>query len=146
MSIPRTALCIAYAAIALLALIGTWANNFQYLSLGFVGANLRFWQETFANPASRSITADLLFLTVAVAIWMLLEARRLAIRWVWLYIVFGALVAISVTVPLFLIQRERALAARGGEAVAGTLAARDVAGLGLLGAVATAYAAATLLF
>jgi hypothetical protein len=89
MSIPRTALCIAYAAIALLALIGTWANNFQYLSLGFVGANLRFWQETFANPASRSITADLLFLTVAVAIWMLLEARRLAIRWVWLYIVFA---------------------------------------------------------
>jgi len=40
------------------------------------------------------------------------EARRLEIRWVRAYLVGGIFVAISVTAPLFLIARERRLAAR----------------------------------
>jgi hypothetical protein len=44
---------------------------------------------------------------------MVLEARKLGIRWVWAYVVFGVLIAISVTFPLFLIARERRLAAIG---------------------------------
>ena len=47
------------ALIGLLALFGTWNNNVHYLDLGFLGANLRFWEETLANPASRSITVDI---------------------------------------------------------------------------------------
>src|SRR5678815_5745716 len=105
MPISRKVLCIAYGLIALLALVGTWGNNVAYLSLGFVGANATFWQETLANPASRSITVDIFFLGLAVFVWMVLEARRLGLRGVWLYLVFGMLVAISVTVPIFLINR-----------------------------------------
>jgi hypothetical protein len=44
-----------------LALVGTWGNNIAYVGLGFIGTNVAFWQDTLANPASRSITVDLFF-------------------------------------------------------------------------------------
>jgi len=85
MSIARKALCIFYGFIGLVALVGIWGNNLQYMSLGFVGANLHCWQETLANPASRSITVDIFFLALAATIWMLLgtspaNARCLVLR------------------------------------------------------------------
>jgi len=40
---------------------------------------------------------------------MVAEARRLGIRFVWIYVVLGLLIAISVTAPLFLVARERRL-------------------------------------
>jgi uncharacterized protein DUF2834 len=145
MSISRKALCIAYGVIALLALVGTWGNNVAYLSLGFAGANVTFWQETLVNPASRSITVDLFFLGLAMFVWMVLEARRLGMRGVWFYLLFGMLVAISVTVPIFLINRERALAAREPSSAAGTLGVYDVAGIAAVTVAIVAYTAITLL-
>jgi hypothetical protein len=144
MPISRKALCIAYGLIALLALVGTWGNNVAYLSLGFMEANVTFWRETLVNPASRSITVDLFFLGIAMFVWMVLEARRLGMRGVWLYLLFGMLVAISVTVPIFLINRERALAAREPSSAAGTMSAPDIAGLVLVTAAIAAYAVITL--
>jgi hypothetical protein len=144
MPISRKALCIAYGLIALLALVGTWGNNVAYLSLGFMEANMTFWRETLVNPASRSITVDLFFLGIAMFVWMVLEARRLGMRGVWLYLLFGMLVAISVTVPIFLINRERALAAREPSSAAGTMSAPDIAGLVLVTAAIGAYAVITL--
>jgi hypothetical protein len=144
MSISRKALCAAYGLIALLALVGTWGNNVAYLSLGFVGANTTFWQETLVNPASRSITVDLFFLGLAVFVWMVLEARRLGMRGVWLYLLFGMIVAISVTVPIFLINRERALAKREPSSAAGTLGVFDIAGLAAVTVAIAAYTAVTL--
>jgi hypothetical protein len=44
--------------------------------------------------------------SVAAAVLMVIEARKHAVRFVWLYIVGGLLIAISVTFPLFLIARE----------------------------------------
>ena len=75
---------------------------------------------------------------------MVLEARRLGMRGVWLYLLFGTLVAISVTVPIFLINRERALAAREPSSAAGTLGTFDIIGLVLLTVAITVYAAITL--
>ena len=40
---------------------------------------------------------------------MVAEARRFGIRFIWIYVVLGALIAISVTAPLFLVARERRL-------------------------------------
>jgi len=76
---------------------------------------------------------------------MVLEARRLGMRGVWLYLLFGMLVAISVTVPIFLINRERALAAREPSSAAGTLGTFDVIGLVFVTAAILAYAAMALL-
>ncbi|MEQ1439752.1 DUF2834 domain-containing protein [Fontimonas sp. SYSU GA230001] len=145
MTVSRKALCVAYGLIALLALVGTWGNNLAYLGGSFVEANRAFWSDTLANPASRSITADLFFLVLAVFVWMVLEARRLRMRGVWLYLLFGSLVAISVTVPVFLILRERALATAQPGDRAGTLHPADVAGLVVVAALTLAYTAVTLL-
>ncbi len=139
MTISRKLLCAVYALIALLALVGTWGNNIHYLSLGFLGANARFWTDTLANPASRSITADIFFLTYAATFWMLLEARRLGMKGAWLYVLFGALIAISVTFPAFLIHRERAQAARGDGIEAGRLTAMDMLGLAAMGLMVLVY-------
>jgi hypothetical protein len=141
MSVSRRVLCAAYGVIAVLALISTWGNNLPYLQSGFAA----FWQDTLANPASRSITVDIFFLALVVFVWMVLEARRLAMRGVWLYLIFGMLVAISVTVPIFLINRERAMAAARPLDAAGSLHAADVAGLAAVGLAAIAYAVLTLL-
>jgi uncharacterized protein DUF2834 len=146
MSLTRKAACFVYGLIGLVALVGTWGNNLKLLggAGGFLGANLEFWKETLVNPASRSITVDIFFLSLAVALWMVLEARRLAMRGVWLYLVFGMLVAISFTVPVFMINRERALAAREAGQPAGRLAVGDILGLAALGLGSIAYAVITL--
>ncbi len=52
---------------------------------------------------------------LAAVVFMVLDARRLRIRYVWLYVVGAALIAISVTFPLYLIARERRLAAAGDD-------------------------------
>jgi hypothetical protein len=115
----RRRLCIAYGIIALMALVGTWSQNVAYFRggegpvVGFAMATVRVWSDTFATPASRSITIDLLLFFFAAAVFMVLEAKRLGIRWVWGYVILGVLIAISVTFPLFLIARERRLAAIG---------------------------------
>lgn len=145
MTVTRKAACVIYGLIGLLALVGTWGNNIHYLNLGFLGANQEFWKETLANPASRSITVDIFFLGLAVFLWMVLEARRLGMRGVWLYLLFGMLIAISFTVPVFMINRERALAAREAGQPAGTLSALDLVGLVLVAAGIVIYAGITLL-
>lgn len=145
MPLSRKILCFTYALVAVLALLGTWSHNLAYLHGGFVAANLAFWHDTLANPASRSITVDLFFLGLAVFVWMVLEARRLGMRGVWLYLLFGMLIAISVTVPLFLINRELALAEREPGSRAGTLGVGDILGLIAVGAGCLAYAALALL-
>ena len=139
MTISRKLLCVVYALIGLVALVGCWANNIQYLDMGILAANLHFWQETLANPASRSITIDILFLSLAAIVWMLLEARRLSMRGVWIYVLCGLFIAISAAFPAFLIHREQALATRDGSTSAGTLSAADIGGLIVLTVVMLGY-------
>ncbi len=100
----RKVLCIVYAAISLVALIATWSQNILFFRGG--GSFLGFWEATKSNPASRSITVDIALLLLAVAILMVIEARRLGVKYVWAYILGGFLIAISVTFPLFLLARE----------------------------------------
>jgi hypothetical protein len=146
----RRILCLFYAVTALLALLGTWHQNLSYFRphegwlLGFVLATGRFWVETLATPASTSITVDLGLLLLPLCALMVIEARRVGIRFVWLYIVLGVLVAISVTFPLFLIARERRLAARGEAAEGLGLTRPDGVALLGLGAVMVAFTLWTL--
>ncbi len=100
----RKLLCAVYAAIALVALVATWSQNILFFRDG--GSLMGFWEATKANPASRSITADIALLLLAVSILMVIEARRLGVRFVWAYILGGFAIAISVTFPLFLLARE----------------------------------------
>ena len=102
-------LCTVYAVIVLAALIATLSQNLAYAhSLAdlttFIGS---FVTDTKVNPASRSITADILLFFLAAAIFMVIEARKHDVKFVWAYLIGGGLIAISVTFPLFLIARER---------------------------------------
>jgi Protein of unknown function DUF2834 len=139
MTISRKALCVFYALVALVALVGTWGNNVAYLDMGLAAANLHFWQQTLVNPASRSITVDILLLGLAAITWMFLEARRLSMRGVWIYVLASILIAISAAFPAFLIHRELALAAREGTDRAGRLSHAELLALVVLGGAMLAY-------
>lgn len=144
MSSARKLLCNVYLACAGVALIGTWRQNIafmQELGLSFPDGFVQFWPALLANRATISITVDIFMVFVAAAIWMVLEARRLQLRWVWLYVLFGILVAISVTFPLFLFARERRLAELNAAGTEPAPTPADTLGLGLLTVGTVAFAA-----
>ncbi|MFZ2173599.1 MAG: DUF2834 domain-containing protein [Rhodococcus sp. (in: high G+C Gram-positive bacteria)] len=105
MTPARRNLCVVYGVIAFVALIATWWNNIAYVADG--GDLWGFFRDGYANYASSSLTNDLLLLTLAAVVFMLVEARRLGIKYVWVYVVLSFAIAISVMFPLFLIARER---------------------------------------
>ncbi|OBI09134.1 hypothetical protein A5715_13670 [Mycolicibacter heraklionensis] len=114
--------CGVYAVSAVAALVATWSQNLAYDGSAVLS---QFLPDTAVTAASRSITADILMLSVPVTVLMVSEARKHNVRFVWAY-VFGAFVtAISFTFPLFLIARERRMAAE--DASAPGLGALDVA-------------------
>lgn len=133
MLVSRKALCAVYVVIALVALIATWSQNILFLNGG--GSFFGFWEATKANPASRSITVDIALLLLSVAILMVIEARRVGVKYVWAYILAGFLIAISVAFPLFLLAREMRLE----KSDATRLGNRDSLLLGLLAGFTLAF-------
>lgn len=119
MARTRQYLCLFYGLIATVAFIAVWSEVLGHFgtvdSLSSIGAaTTRFLADTQASQASRTVTIDLLLLSLAAMTFMVLEARRLGIRFVWAYVVLGFVLAISVTFPLFMIARERHLAWQEG--------------------------------
>lgn len=108
MTAARRNLCILYGVIALVALIATWVHNIAFFSAG--GGPLDFLASCFANHAVSSMTIDLTLVSVAALVGMVVEARRIGLKYLWVYVALGFIVDISVAVPLFLIARERRLA------------------------------------
>jgi hypothetical protein len=99
-------ICAVYAAIAVIALVATWSNNIAFM-LGPENQNAwSFLRALYANGATASITNDLLLYALAGSVFMVLEARRLQVRHVWVYILLSLLIAVSVMFPLFLIARQ----------------------------------------
>ncbi|MGE6332729.1 DUF2834 domain-containing protein [Stenotrophomonas sp. NPDC077659] len=66
-------------------------------------------QHAIATPVSAFAWSDVLVSGIAVAVFVVVEARRLAMRRSWLPLVCLA-VGPSLALPLFLLQRERHLA------------------------------------
>jgi hypothetical protein len=106
-SIPtsRKVLCGVYGAIAAAALIATWSQNLAYFDkpARFL---VDFMNDSKVTPSSRSLTVDILLLALSATILMVIEARKHGVKFVWLYVLGGFAIAISVTFPLFLIARE----------------------------------------
>ncbi|MDT7792515.1 MAG: hypothetical protein QOD59_1951 [Mycobacterium sp.] len=94
-----------YAVISLAALIATWSQNAAYFDNP--GRFLvDFINDSKVTPASRSLTVDIVLFFLAAGILMVVEARKHGVKYVWLYILGGFAIAISVAFPLFLIARE----------------------------------------
>ena len=103
-----TPLAFVWLALAIAGLIGTW--TFNVLAIVQLRDFIGDWVNS--GPAVSSLTVDLLVVAVAGSIFMVVEARRLGMRFVWLYIIGSAITAFAFTFPLFLAMRERALARR----------------------------------
>ena len=101
----------AYLVLAILGVIGTWTFNVIAIAThrDFVGD----W--VGSGPAVLSLTIDVLVAAIASAVFMVIEARRIGMRFVWVYIVLIPLVALAFALPLFLAMRERCLTMRSGE-------------------------------
>lgn len=111
MHTSQKVLCGVYALIAAVALILVWSKTFPYVHGSFIEYQRAFWADTKVTGASRTMTADILMLGASIAILMVIEARRWGVRFVWLYILGGFFIAVSAAFPLFLIARERRMAA-----------------------------------
>ena len=96
-----------YLAVAAVGLLGTaWFNVRGALEPTGQG----FFAAWFANPAVSSLSVDLLATASAASIFIVLEGRRLGIRWYWAYVVLSFVTAVGFTFPLFLAVRERRMA------------------------------------
>jgi Terpene cyclase DEP1 len=98
-------ICITYGLIALIALPATWINNLSFMSQPSNSSAADFLRAAYVNAAAASLSNDLFLLAFAACIFMAIEGRRVGVRYVWLYIILSAIIAISVTFPLFLIAR-----------------------------------------
>lgn len=103
-------LCAVYAIIAVIALVATWSNNIGFMLQPGNQSLLSWYRALYANQAAASFVNDLFMLTSAGCIFMVVEARRLNIRFVWIYILLSGPIAISVMFPLFLIARQITMA------------------------------------
>jgi len=138
MSRTRQLLCVFYGLIALTALIMTWSQNLLYFTGPSPAGFGQYVLDLKASGSARSFTVDIgLFLLAATGL-MVVEARKLGVRFVWLYVILGFAIAISVTFPLFLIAREIRLTRAGGSGVGIDLKLSDIIGLAIVTAVVLA--------
>ena len=100
-----TPLAFVYLLLAVAGLIGTWTFNVLAVvqMVDFIGDLVT------SGPAVSSITIDLLVAAVAGSVFIIVEARRLRMRFGWLYVVGAGLTAFAFTFPLFLAMRQRRL-------------------------------------
>lgn len=95
-----------YLAVAIVGLVGTaWFNVRSVLE----PSGESFLAAWFANPAVSSLSVDLLAVASAASIFIILEGRRLGMRWAWVLVVLSFVTAVGFAFPLFLALRERRL-------------------------------------
>ena len=75
------------------------------------GLNIaRFLADLFANPISAFFGFDVIVSAVVMLVFIATEGRRLKVRYLWLPVVGGLLIGVSFGLPVFLLQRELAMA------------------------------------
>lgn len=108
---PWPPLAVVFLVLALAGLVGTFLFN----AWAVVEMRNYLGDLVTSGPAVSSITVDLLVVAIAACIVIVVEGRRLGIRFWWLYIVLSGVTAIAFTFPLFLAVRERRLAGLRGQ-------------------------------
>ncbi|WES64173.1 DUF2834 domain-containing protein [Microbacter sp. GSS18] len=108
-------LAIVYLVLSVGGLVGTWWFN----ALAIVQLRDFVGDLVTSGPAVSSITVDLLVVAAAGSVFLIVEARRLGMRFGWLYVVGSGLTAFAFTFPLFLAMRQRRLNQLASEVAAG---------------------------
>lgn len=94
-----------YLVVSLVGLTTAWVFN------GIASIEGQdYLQAWFGQEVDWVLSLDILVVAIAGSAFMIFEAKRLAIKRVWLYIVASGVTAFAFTFPLFLAVRERKLA------------------------------------
>jgi len=93
-----------YFVIAALGLVTAW-----WLNATAVFQEADYLTAWFGSAVDWVLSLDLLIVGAAVITFMLVEARRLGMKRVWLYFLLSGITAMAFTFPLFMAFRERAL-------------------------------------
>jgi hypothetical protein len=113
MNRSRTALVVAYGLLSLLGLIIPWYFNLKYMVIeGQTFTVQAFLAAGFTNTLASSLTSDFFIGSTAVLVWMMVEAKRIGMRFRWAYLVMTFAIAFAFACPLFLMMRELHLARR----------------------------------
>jgi len=97
---------VFYMILAAIGLITAWVFN------GIASVRREnYLSAWFGSPVDWVLSLDLLIVAVAGSAFMIMEARKLGMKRVWLYIVLSGITAFAFTFPLFLAMRERKLQA-----------------------------------
>lgn len=95
-----------YLALAIVGLVTAWIYN------GIAVMNGEDYGAAWTGSAvDMVLTVDLSIVAIASVVFMIVEARRVGIKRVWIYIALSGVTAMAFTFPLFLAMRERAIAA-----------------------------------
>ncbi len=94
-------MAVVYALLAVVGALGTW--YFNVLSIAGGDPYLVDW---FASPASSSAAVDLIVVALAACLFIVLESRRLGMRFAWVLVPLSFLIAVAFTFPLFLAWRQ----------------------------------------
>ena len=108
--LPKTLLQVTLALLTVMGGVIPWYFNLQFMSLHAEFSIERFVADGFANPASASLSADLVIAAAAGVSFILIEARRLKMRFAWVYVVLACLISFACAFPMFLYMREIHLA------------------------------------
>ena len=110
MSIPRKWLCFIYLAFAIAGGILPTLANIDFARNYGPGFDIgQFIDLANINPAAQSLSRDLAVGAGAVFIWIISEARRLKIKYLWIVVISTFTIAFAFSTPLFLFLRERRL-------------------------------------
>ena len=94
-----------FMALSAIGLITAWIFN------GIASVNgadyLAAW---FGSPVDWVLSLDILIVAIAGSAFIIIEGRRLGMRYLWAYILASGVTAFAFTFPLFLAMREKAIA------------------------------------
>lgn len=101
---------IFYAVMAVIGVCATWYFNLQAMEVDPNFSFASFVRDNYVNPSSASIANDVVVIFMVFCFWSFCEARRLAMKHWWAYILLSIFIALAFAYPLFLLMRERAIA------------------------------------
>ena len=101
-----TPLALTWLVLAIAGLVLSAVFN----ALSVVQARNFFADWVNSGPAVSSLTVDLAIVAIAGSILVIVEGRRVGVRYAWLYLVVSGITAFAFGFPLFLAMRERRLA------------------------------------
>jgi len=105
----RSALSSLYHGLAVVGLLATWYYNGQYIMHGGGFAPSAFFGAAFANSLTTAITIDVYLSALVFSIWVVSDAKRLAVKRSWLYVALCFCIGLAISLPLYLAGREKAI-------------------------------------